>query len=179
MNKKQVVVAYDFAEPADIALHRAVELACRAPDHVLHFIGVLSHGDYHRAESVEERLIARLRAVLAEQARGQEVEFFVHARIGDPAAEILGLAEEVGAEFIVIGSHGRTGVKRLLLGSVSEAVVRAARCAVIVARAREYADVQLDKIVEVDVKTPPRELAHRYTYSRAGTLSRSNDWPIS
>jgi universal stress protein A len=179
MNKKQVVVAYDFSEPSDVALHRAVELACRAPDHVLHFIGVLSHGDYHRAESVEERLVARIRAELVDQTMGHEVEFFVHARIGNAADEILRLAEDVGAEFIVIGSHGRTGVKRLLLGSVSEAVVRGARCAVIVARAREYADVQLDKVVAVDVKSPPRELPHRYTYSRAGTLSRSNDWPIS
>lgn len=179
MNKKQVVVAYDFSEPADIALHRAVELACRAPDHVLHFIGVLSHGDYHRAEEVEERLVTCIRGVLADHARGHEVEFFVHAHIGDPADEVLRLAEDVGAEFIVVGSHGRTGVKRLLLGSVSEKVVRSARCAVIVARAREYADVELDKVIEVDVKAPARELAHRYTYSRAGTLSRSNDWPIS
>jgi nucleotide-binding universal stress UspA family protein len=50
---------------------------------------------------------------------------------GDAAAEILRLAEESGCDLIVMGSHGRTGLGRLLLGSVAEQVVREAPCPVV------------------------------------------------
>jgi nucleotide-binding universal stress UspA family protein len=53
---------------------------------------------------------------------------------GDPGHVITDLASEVGADLIVIPSHGRTGVKRLLLGSVAERVVRLAHCPVLVLR---------------------------------------------
>jgi hypothetical protein len=50
---------------------------------------------------------------------------------GNPAPEILGVADEVGCDLIVMGTHGRTGLARLLLGSVAEQVVRKAACPVI------------------------------------------------
>ena len=53
---------------------------------------------------------------------------------GAPAAEIAGYAETVGADLIVLPSHGRTGMKRLLIGSVAERVVRFAHCPVLVLR---------------------------------------------
>ena len=49
---------------------------------------------------------------------------------GDPADEIVALAEEEKADLIVMGTHGRTGLGRLLMGSVAEAVVRCAPCPV-------------------------------------------------
>jgi universal stress protein A len=49
---------------------------------------------------------------------------------GDPAAEIVALAEQEKVELIVLGSHGRTGLGRLLMGSVAEAVTRRAPCSV-------------------------------------------------
>jgi len=51
--------------------------------------------------------------------------------IGDPATAIVEAAEEVGADFIVMGTHGRTGLTRLLMGSVAEAIVRKAKCPVL------------------------------------------------
>jgi nucleotide-binding universal stress UspA family protein len=54
--------------------------------------------------------------------------------IGDPGQVITHLATELQADLIVIPSHGRTGVKRLLLGSVAERVVRLAHCPVLVLR---------------------------------------------
>lgn len=51
--------------------------------------------------------------------------------IGDPATSIVDLAESEGVDFIVLGSHGRTGLTRLLMGSVAEAVVRRAKCPVL------------------------------------------------
>jgi hypothetical protein len=108
-----------------------------------------------------------------------DVQFFVHARIGKPAQEILALAAEVGADLIFIGSHGKTGVERLLLGSVSERVVREAGCPVLVARPKSYADIDLVKITRDDhVRTPHRE-PHCYTYTSRQVIMRPADWPIS
>jgi nucleotide-binding universal stress UspA family protein len=53
---------------------------------------------------------------------------------GDPATEIVRAAKEWGADIIVIGTHGRDGVSRLLLGSVAEAAMRHAPCPVLVVR---------------------------------------------
>lgn len=54
--------------------------------------------------------------------------------MGDPAGEICRIASEERAELIVLGTHGRTGVFRLLMGSVAEAVLRRAPCPVLVYR---------------------------------------------
>jgi nucleotide-binding universal stress UspA family protein len=54
---------------------------------------------------------------------------------GDPAKEILGLAGEVSCDLIVMGSHGRTSLERLLVGSVAETVFRHASCPVLIVRA--------------------------------------------
>jgi nucleotide-binding universal stress UspA family protein len=56
-------------------------------------------------------------------------------REGDAAAEILRAAEELRCDLIVMGTHGRTGLGRLLMGSVAEAVLRRAPCAVLAIRA--------------------------------------------
>lgn len=50
---------------------------------------------------------------------------------GDPAAEIVTLAREVGCDLIVMGTHGRTGIGRLLMGSVAESILRKAPCPVL------------------------------------------------
>jgi nucleotide-binding universal stress UspA family protein len=54
---------------------------------------------------------------------------------GEPAAEILRAAGEAGCDLIVLGTHGRTGLARLVLGSVAEQVLRQAPCAVVTVRA--------------------------------------------
>jgi nucleotide-binding universal stress UspA family protein len=60
---------------------------------------------------------------------------FIHT--GKPAIEIVKAARHWPADLVVIGSHGRGGVKRLLLGSVAEAVMRHAACPVLVVRAEQ------------------------------------------
>jgi nucleotide-binding universal stress UspA family protein len=54
---------------------------------------------------------------------------------GNPAAEILSAAREGNCDLIVMGTHGRTGLNRLLMGSVAEEVVRKAPCPVLTVRA--------------------------------------------
>jgi universal stress protein A len=58
------------------------------------------------------------------------------ARIGKPAVEIVKAADEWGADLVVIGSHGREGISRVLLGSVAESVLRHAGRPVLVVRAK-------------------------------------------
>jgi nucleotide-binding universal stress UspA family protein len=59
--------------------------------------------------------------------------------IGDPADEIVRVADSLSADVIVMGTHDSVGLERLLLGSVAEAVVRRARCSVFVVRSKERA----------------------------------------
>jgi nucleotide-binding universal stress UspA family protein len=55
--------------------------------------------------------------------------------MGDPAGEIVRIAAEEGVDMIVLGTHGRSGISRMLMGSVAEGVVRRASCPVLVSRA--------------------------------------------
>lgn len=71
-----------------------------------------------------------LDALKARAGRGAR-DFFAE---GAPGAEIVSAAESFGADLIVIGSHGRTGLGRVLMGSVAEAVMRHAACPVLVVR---------------------------------------------
>jgi len=71
-----------------------------------------------------------------EQIRPVDAAIAVHHVLldGDPAAEIVGYAKEAGIDLIVMGTHGRTGVERLLMGSVAEKVLRDASCSVLVVK---------------------------------------------
>jgi nucleotide-binding universal stress UspA family protein len=60
-----------------------------------------------------------------------------HLRMGTPAAEIVELAEELGVGLVVVGNRGLGGIRRALMGSVSDAVVRHAHCLVLVVRKEE------------------------------------------
>jgi nucleotide-binding universal stress UspA family protein len=79
----------------------------------------------------------RLHQTLAEEAadrlRGRGMRVTSEARTGDPAGELLAAATEVGADLIVVGSRGRTGLARLVLGSVARRVVQHADASVLIA----------------------------------------------
>jgi nucleotide-binding universal stress UspA family protein len=68
------------------------------------------------------------------QAPGPSVHVEHQLLEGDPVAEILAVAEKTSADLIVMGTHGRTGLGRLLMGSVAEQVVRKAPCPVLTVR---------------------------------------------
>jgi nucleotide-binding universal stress UspA family protein len=84
-----------------------------------------------QAQEESKRLLAGFRERLS--LPPSTLEF---AQTGAPAETIARAATEWRADLIVIGSHGRTGVRRALLGSVAEAVMRNASCPVLVARAQ-------------------------------------------
>jgi nucleotide-binding universal stress UspA family protein len=188
-----VVVGYDFSQSGRAALHRAVTLAGRAPFHVLHVVCVVDpkeaipslpsyNGvDYMYAARVQEALAIETQheldlADVRADVRGS-VHFFVHARIGKAAPEILALAEEVGADLIIVGSKRMTGLERLILGSTSEHVMREAGCTVEIARAKRYPEVELVPVEPVEpahTYVPP----HRYTYEDHRVNLRPAEWPL-
>jgi nucleotide-binding universal stress UspA family protein len=79
-------------------------------------------------EQYQEELRARL-----ERLKGLGGHVRVETRLveGDPVTEILRLSQEAGTDLIIMGTHGRTGLGRLLMGSVAEQVVRQAACPVL------------------------------------------------
>lgn len=115
--------------------------------HLLHVIdfaeaGIATGMDVGMTTNVEEwEEAARARAdALFEDARerAEETGFagdvVTRTVVGTPARSIVAYAEEENVDYVVMGSHGRSGVSRVLLGSVAESVVRRAPCPVLVVR---------------------------------------------
>jgi nucleotide-binding universal stress UspA family protein len=135
---KPVVVPFDFSEHSEAALKRAASLVSR-PEllHVLHVLPFLiptepgvvwaTVDDAHRIQHALESLRESVGAL---QVGNVELE----VRLGDPGQIACDRAEELAAELIAVGSHGRTGLTRMLLGSVAERVVRLAHCPVLVVK---------------------------------------------
>ena len=188
-DQSQVVVGYDFSHSGRAALYRALALAARAPFHVLHFAVILDphsglaalppqrHVDAAYAERVHDELKTVIEQELRAHGTAGRVHFYIHARIGKPADEILGVAEDVGADLIIVGSKGLTGLERLVLGSVAEHVVREAKCTVEVARPKEYAFVPLTEVIEVEPHSNYHR-PHRYSYEDTRATERPPDWPL-
>ena len=115
MPVREILVATDFSDEAEAAVRLAVEYARRfgARLHVLH---VFSHGEVEVT-----RLLADTAALAA-----PDVAVTMSSIAGDPAEEILHYAQRHPVDLIVVGTHGRSGFSRVLLGSVAERVVRGA-----------------------------------------------------
>src|SRR5690349_22343220 len=187
-NNSQVVVGYDFSRSGRQALYRAIALATRAPFHILHFVCVIDphvpfaavptkHIDYDYAERVQRALADEIGQELREANVADRVHFFVHARIGHPVAEILGVARDVGADLILVGTKGLTGVERVMLGSVAEKVVREAHCTVEVVRPKTYEHVELLTITGA-TEHKKYVAPHGYTYENHVLAMRPSEWPI-
>jgi nucleotide-binding universal stress UspA family protein len=86
-----------------------------------------------------------------EQIRPVDPEIAVHHVLldGDPASEIVRYASDAGIDLIVMGTHGRTGLERLLMGSVAEKVMRDAHCSVLVVKLPKGIQVPARGDVEV------------------------------
>ena len=142
----KILVATDGSEEADLALQTATDLA-RYTGSELHLVYARSMptvSGFSAAEPLgtsavdEEQASKRAQRFLDDQverigAEGGPVAQ-AHLRWGRPAREIAHLADEIGAGLIVMGSRGLGGMRRALMGSVSDSVLRHAHCPVLIVR---------------------------------------------
>ena len=145
----RILVPTDFGPASAIALSYGIDLAHTfdATLHVLHaVVDVVAispvtalYGPEHAGVLVnmDEDSRARLRALLLSRTDAPPNTVEVVMRSMSPANAILEYAAEHGIDFIVMGTHGRSMVAHLLLGSVTETVVRSAACPVLTVRATE------------------------------------------
>jgi len=135
---RPIVVPFDFSDHAMVAVRKAIELTndshlihCM---HVLPFITPTEPGVVWGTVDDEERLKHALEGMHQQLPANEFGKLHAEVRFGDPGTVVADRAEELSAELIVIGSHGRSGLARLMLGSVAERVTRLARCPVLVVK---------------------------------------------
>ena len=147
--KYVMVLGIDYSEASALAFERALELAADKPNVELHVlnvrlsnlsVGMLSGVGASPPPADDAGLDLRKHvagAVSAFQSRTGKTPFarlVTHIRQDEPGLEIAQLAADVAADLVVIGTHDRRGVPRLLLGSVAEVVARVAPCPVLIVR---------------------------------------------
>jgi nucleotide-binding universal stress UspA family protein len=155
----RILLAIDGSESATHATQAAVELSKTADSelYVLYvgedvYLGAFVYPEATNPEGVEQKDPALIEELgrqfeqVARQVLDAEVEKVravggtvaeAYLRMGTPAAEIVDLAEELGVGLVVVGSRGLGGIRRALMGSVSDSVVRHAHCPVLVVRKEE------------------------------------------
>jgi len=149
MNFRTILLPTDFSECAETALAHAADFARQSGARLvcLHVVEptVPSVG---YGPVVEPLPTADMGVQLEESAAGELPRLAARAECagleveevlahGEAATEIVRVARERGADLIVISSHGRTGLGRMLFGSTAESVVRHAHCPVLVVKPKE------------------------------------------
>jgi nucleotide-binding universal stress UspA family protein len=146
-----IVVAVDYSEIGDLALERALELSQETPGAELHVVNVvplfegvipdLATGGWVYSMPTLDETQSQLQNYVTQKTasfcaqRGVTLPApIIHQRIQVPASEIAQLAADLEADLVVVGTHGRRGLSRLVLGSVAEATIRLAPCPVLVVR---------------------------------------------
>ena len=147
-----VLVGIDFSELSEGALRTAAGIATRGAAFELHVIHVLpgraayalrdpaqpglydssKHGTVGHVEMTDD-IVSKLGDLTARAAPSVK-QLTLHVRVGSPDVQIAQLANDLGADLIVVGTHGREGFSRLFLGSVAESLVRKAPCPVLTYR---------------------------------------------
>jgi nucleotide-binding universal stress UspA family protein len=151
----KILLATDGSSEAEMAARTAVDLGKQTNSqlHVIHVWDIASSAllypeatdpegvelpDPVLEDDLERRAEQRGRKVLDEEAErvrsagGKLAK--AHLMMGEPAREIVHLVEDIGAGLVVMGSRGQGGIRRTLMGSVSDWVVRHAHCPVLVVR---------------------------------------------
>ena len=143
--KPNILVPFDFSDNAAQALAWATDLQnalkSKAPIHLIHFISSYPSRDPMSIMQVLLPNVAELtsledglREAIAKAGAWAELEVVVRPLSVEES--IIARAEELHVDLIVMGTHGRTGVKRIVLGSVADHVVKHAPCPVVTVRDR-------------------------------------------
>lgn len=149
--KGPVIASTDFSDASKAGLRAAAHEAARTGSELvaLHVFdvdypgglpyGVNAAGMMEALKGTEElrEMKEALQRAVTEAAGTLGVKTTVDVAVGDPAAAIVQRAEDLGARLVVLSTHGRTGLSRVLLGSVAEKVVRHAHVSVLAVRATQ------------------------------------------
>jgi nucleotide-binding universal stress UspA family protein len=148
----RILVPTDFSPPSDAALEYARILAAKFGStlRILHVVDdpnasseFVSDGFAPSTQEIQDALTAHARKRLEHLMTSVDrlrFHAYVDAVVGTPAAAIIDYAGATGTSLIVMGTHGRTGMAHLLMGSVAEQVVRTAPCPVLTVRQVATAD---------------------------------------
>lgn len=149
----KVVVGVDYSEPSRLALWAAFELAVRRRDAQLYAVtvaeGLLSRPediveDAKRAfqdeaqKTLESHLSQELDAFEKSGRRLNRMRVGASVDFGNPGERILAFSSELQADLLVVGIHGRKLIERLVVGSVTQEVLRHARCTVLAIRPKSH-----------------------------------------
>ena len=149
----KILLATDGSREAILAAHTAVDLADKT-DSELHVAFILRTQDaseygtvgFYTENTYEEEIKQMGQRLLDEQVKRVEATggtvAGAHFSMARPDQGILAVGEDIGTGLIVLGSRGLGGVKRALMGSVSDSVVRHAHCPVLVVRKEDDPDQQ-------------------------------------
>jgi nucleotide-binding universal stress UspA family protein len=142
MDIRKILVPTDFSEYSEKSWTWALAMAeqWRSRLFLLHVVPTPSYpplvmGTYFNVAEFEASLRADAEARVREFAgktQGRTIQVDTQVIVGEPFSDICRVAEREGADLIIMGSHGRTGLSHVLLGSVAERVVRHAPCPVLV-----------------------------------------------
>jgi nucleotide-binding universal stress UspA family protein len=144
---KTILLPVDLGEGSDEALEYAVELAraLGARVHLLHVVGIPAlgvpeMGVAYSGTMMDGMMADDLHALerMVEKHRDKCDLGEPRVKAGDPRDAINDTAKELGADLIVMATHGRSGISRVLLGSVTESIVRTAPCPVLTVK--QHAD---------------------------------------
>ena len=149
---RSVVVGVDFSPCGDDAILESARMVAAGWVTELHAVHALDPSDVVDHPSMpalltEERVLEQAPGLLRERIDRiagdaglalPAAALKVHARIGKAAEALCQVAADYDADLIVVGTHGRQGMERLLVGSVAEVLVRSAGCPVLVARPKDH-----------------------------------------
>ena len=147
MSARAIVVGVDLEQAGDEAIRASLVRQAEVAELTLHFVFAVDPSNLPdafgedefdrdedavaRAHTLVEQRVARIASRIGVASAGARA---VHATLGKPAALLLDMCTRHEAELLVVGTHGRRGLERMVLGSVAETLVRDAPCDVLVAR---------------------------------------------
>jgi nucleotide-binding universal stress UspA family protein len=143
MNFQRILFPTDFSHYNDAALKYASTLAAEADallyivhvDEVQHLNAAMGDAGYLIAAAVAHEGRPEVRKRLESVLPTIKTVAYEHYYLtGSPADEIVEFAERESVDLIVMASHGRTGLSRLLMGSIAEGVMRKTRCPILIVR---------------------------------------------
>jgi nucleotide-binding universal stress UspA family protein len=180
VHPKSILCATDFSENSYLSVSYAISMAREfsAKLFLCHILpppyAGLAEGYPTDPLSQQKELMDEASVRFSRWMEGQSIEWAPLLAVGDAASEITRLAEENKVELAICATHGRSGLKRLILGSLTERLMRSLSCPVLVVRPEEgeipqapSGDVRFQRILIGCDFSPDSELAFRYGLSLA------------